>query len=65
MKIIGTRFVDVQKKDENGNPGIYKSRLVAQGYSMIEGVDFTQSFAPIAKAYSVRIFFCFLSTFKY
>jgi len=59
MKIIGTRFVDVQKKDENGNPGIYKSRLVAQGYSMIEGIDFMHSFAPIAKAYSVRIFFCF------
>ena len=57
MHVIGSRFVDVQKKDSDGKPGIFKSRLVAQGYSMIEGVEFFDTFAPVARPYSIRVFF--------
>ena len=32
-----------------------KSRLVAQGYTQVEGIDFDASFAPIARLESIRI----------
>ena len=33
-----------------------KARLVAQGYSQIEGVDFEETFAPVARLESIRLF---------
>ena len=33
----------------------YKARLVAKGYHQIDGVDFNESFAPVAKTVSIRI----------
>ena len=32
-----------------------KARLVAQGYFQVEGVDFDESFAPIARTESIRV----------
>jgi hypothetical protein len=32
-----------------------KARLVAQGYSQIEGIDFDETFAPVARLESIRI----------
>ena len=37
--------------------GIYRSRLVAMGFSQIPGVDFTDSFAPVVGDVTVRILF--------
>ena len=33
----------------------YKSRLAAQGYTQVEGVDFDETFAPIARLESIKI----------
>ena len=34
-----------------------KSWLVAQGYTQVEGIDFDESFAPVARQESIRILF--------
>ena len=54
-KGIPTKFVFKVKLDAHGNLIKYKARLVAQGFHQIEGVDFTQSYAPVAHAAAVRM----------
>jgi hypothetical protein len=43
------------KQDENGVVTRNKARLVAKGYSQVEGLDFDQTFAPVARLESIRI----------
>ncbi|GJT56821.1 retrovirus-related pol polyprotein from transposon TNT 1-94 [Tanacetum coccineum] len=44
------------KKDEESDCNCNKARLVAKGYAQEEGVDFEESFAPVARLEAVRIF---------
>ena len=39
----------------DGNPSIYKARLVARGFTQIYGVDFVEMFSPVASVRSIRI----------
>ena len=47
--VIGTRWVFKNKTDEQGVVTRNKARLVAQGYTQVEGVDFDEAFAPVAR----------------
>ena len=51
----------LNKLDESGNVLLNKSRLVIQGFSQIEGVDFEETFAPVARLESIRIILAFAS----
>jgi hypothetical protein len=53
--IIGTKWIFKNKFDEHGIVVRNKARLVAQGYIEIEGVDFDERFAPVARLESFRI----------
>ena len=54
--IVGTKWIFNNKIDENGIMVRNKARLVTQGYSQIEGVDFEETFAPVARLESISLF---------
>jgi len=53
--IIGTKWVFKNKLNEQGEVVRNKARLVAQGYSQQEGIDYTKTFAPIARLEAIRL----------
>jgi hypothetical protein len=55
QKAIGSKWVFMVKADEEGNITQHKARLVMQGYTQIEGINYTETFAAIAKYDMVRI----------
>ncbi|GJX35671.1 retrovirus-related pol polyprotein from transposon TNT 1-94 [Tanacetum coccineum] len=56
---IGSKWVFRNKKDEHGTTTKNKARLVAQGYSQEEGIDYDETFAPVARMEAIRIFLAF------
>ena len=54
-KPISTKWVFKNKLDENGVVSRNKARLVAQGYNQQEGIDFDETYAPVARLESIRI----------
>ncbi|GJU87669.1 retrovirus-related pol polyprotein from transposon TNT 1-94 [Tanacetum coccineum] len=57
--IIGTKWISKNKMDENGVVIKNKARLVAQGYNQQEGIDYEETFAPVAILEAIRIFLAY------
>ncbi len=53
--VIGTKWVFRNKQDTNGEVVRNKARLVAQGFTQVEGLDFGETFAPVARLEAIRI----------
>ena len=53
--IIGTKWVFRNKQDKDGQVVRNKARLVAQGYTQVEGMDYGETCALIARLESIRI----------
>eukprot|EP00270_Netrium_digitus_P020552 TRINITY_DN850_c0_g1_i1.p2 TRINITY_DN850_c0_g1~~TRINITY_DN850_c0_g1_i1.p2 ORF type:complete len:107 (+),score=1.63 TRINITY_DN850_c0_g1_i1:460-780(+) len=60
--VVGCKWVYKIKRDEHGNVGKFKSRLVAQGFSQKGGIDFHETFSPIARATTFRLLLSIAAT---
>ncbi|GJS32796.1 putative ribonuclease H-like domain-containing protein [Tanacetum coccineum] len=60
-RAIGTKWVFRNKKDERGIVVRNKARLVAQGYTQEEGIDYDEVFAPVARIEAIRLFLAYAS----
>nr|GEW98759.1 retrovirus-related Pol polyprotein from transposon TNT 1-94 [Tanacetum cinerariifolium] len=58
---IGTKWVYWNKKDERGIFVRNKSRLVGQGYTQEEYIDYDEVFAPVARIEAIRLFLAYAS----
>ncbi|GJS27281.1 putative ribonuclease H-like domain-containing protein [Tanacetum coccineum] len=60
-RAIGTKWVYRNKKDDRGIMVRNKARLVAQGYTQEEGIDYDEVFAPVARLEAIRLFLAYAS----
>ncbi|GKD83761.1 putative ribonuclease H-like domain-containing protein, partial [Tanacetum coccineum] len=60
-RAIGTKWVCMNKKDERGIIIRNKARLVAQGYTQEEGIDYDEVFASVARIEAIRLFLAYAS----
>nr|GFA21057.1 retrovirus-related Pol polyprotein from transposon TNT 1-94 [Tanacetum cinerariifolium] len=58
-RAIGTKWIYRNKKDERGIVVKNKARLVAQGYTQEEGIDYDEVFAPVARIEAIRLFLAY------
>jgi hypothetical protein len=62
VKVIGTKWVFKNKQGDDGEVVRNKARLIAQGYSQVEGLDFGETFTPIARLEAIRIWLTFAAS---
>nr|GFB35888.1 putative ribonuclease H-like domain-containing protein [Tanacetum cinerariifolium] len=58
---IGTKWVFRNKKDKRGIVVKNKARLVAQGHTQEEGIDYNEVFPPVARIKAIRLFLAYAS----
>ncbi|CAM8925746.1 unnamed protein product [Rhodiola kirilowii] len=54
-KVIGTRWILRNKRNSEGEIVRNKARLVVKGYSQQEGIDYEETFAPVARLEAIRL----------
>jgi hypothetical protein len=63
--VIETKWVFKNKQWEYGEVVRNKSRLVAQGFSQIKGLDFGETFSPVAHLEAIRILLAFAASKRF
>ena len=52
--VVGCKWIYKINDDSNGNVSRHKSRHVAKGYAQMQGIDYDETFAPVAKMATLR-----------
>ena len=52
--VVGLRWIYKVKQAAHGSVEKYKARFVARGFSQIEGINYEETFAPVARYSSIR-----------
>ena len=65
VKPIGCKWVFKKKTDMDGNVITFKGRLVAKGFKQIHGIDYDETFSPVAMLKSIRILFAIAAHYDY
>ena len=60
--VIGTKWVFRNKLNEDGHVTRNKARLVCKGYAQVEGIDFEETYAPVARMESIRMILAYASS---
>ncbi|XP_023752275.1 uncharacterized mitochondrial protein AtMg00820-like [Lactuca sativa] len=53
--VVGLKWVFRNKMDKEGNVIMNKARLVVKGYCQEEGIDYEETFAPVARLESAKL----------
>ena len=61
-KLVQCKWVYRQKVVADGSICKYKSRLVAKGFSQVQGVDYSETFAPVEKMDSIRLILAIITS---
>jgi hypothetical protein len=64
-KAIENKLIFKKKTDADGNVTVYKAQLVAKGFRQIQGVDYDETFSPVAMLKSIRILLAIAAYFDY
>src|SRR3954468_22300926 len=64
-RAIENKWIFKKKTDADGNVTIYKALLVGKGYRQVQGVDYDETFSPVAKLKSVRIMLAIAAYYGY
>ena len=62
---IENKWIFKRKTDADGNITVYKARLVAKGFRQVQGVDYDETFSPVAMLKSVRIMLAIAAFYDY
>ena len=64
-RAIENKWIFKKKTDADGNVTIYKAQLVAKCYRQVQGVDYDETFSPVAKLKTVRIMLAIAAFYDY
>jgi hypothetical protein len=64
-KAVENKWIFKKKTDGDGNVTVYKARLVTKGFRQIQGVDYDETFSPIAMLKSIWVLLAIATYFDY